>query len=655
MRMTLKVVAIGGAVVFAAVVVWVVIMPYVLWKPESTIIAHAYTGSVGHGRKLYYSNQCNYCHTLYVRPQDVAMGQTTTGGNFVYDKPHLLGSERTGPDLSYIGRKRSAAWELEHLKHPRNLSPLSIMPNFYQLPDQDLRDIVAFLFDQGDQVAQQRMVPPENTPYLGKIDPIGYPMVTVKDMDQGWESWNSAHLQEGKVVYVTHCMTCHGCAGNGLGSYGGHMVVTPVNFRAEPYAAMPDDEWFWHVSEGVPGTLMPVWKASLSETKRWYAIRYVQQQFARSFYRDPAEGDVPPEYEGETNPLPRTAANVDAGKQTYTRECMVCHGDAGRGEGPYRKDLEPLPPDFGDGGYGDFTDADYYWRISEGLPWTAMPAWKYQYDGTARWQLVHYIRSIFTQTQPRPPQPETPEGDLAFPFPESYKGRDWPPGTSYEAGKESYVRHCAACHGLSGDGEGWNGDYLDPKPASLHDQLTELNPHDMLMAKLSFGIEDTAMPTYFEWMPFNERWALVKYIVETYQPPGVKGGESSMKSSELPADYVTYDNGIYEEEGNTISPTEGRRLYVAFCSTCHGLDGQGDGRGLKDLASEGPAPFPANMPEAYIFWREREGVPGSIMAPFQPVQRQSFFNAGFLTQGSPFLEEAQLRDIANYLATRGEK
>ena len=37
------------------------------------------------------------------------MGPVSEGGNYVFDNPMILGSERTGPDLSYIGRKRSEA------------------------------------------------------------------------------------------------------------------------------------------------------------------------------------------------------------------------------------------------------------------------------------------------------------------------------------------------------------------------------------------------------------------------------------------------------------------------------------------------------------------------------------------------------------------
>ncbi len=236
------------------------------------------------------------------------MGQTSLGGNYVFDRPHLLGSERTGPDLSYIGRKRSEAWEVQHLRLPRTLSPLSIMPNFTDLPDKDLRDIVAYLFAEGDRVAQQRMVPPENTPYLGKTDPdrLSRCRRVQEGVDQGWPSWNAAHLQEGKNIYVTRCMTCHGCAGNGLGSYGGHMVVTPVNFKEDPYAAMPDDEWIWHVSEGVPGHA----HAGLEDEPERRRSAGTPSATSSSSSRAPSTGIRPratcrPPYEGQTNPLPQ--------------------------------------------------------------------------------------------------------------------------------------------------------------------------------------------------------------------------------------------------------------------------------------------------------------------------------------------------------------
>ena len=119
---------VGGLVGFFAVVTWVVFPPTALWKPQRTIIAQGYQGDVARGRTLFFSNGCNYCHTQYVREQDDAMGPVSQGGNYNYDNPMILGSERTGPDLSYIGRKRSQQWEIDHLEDPRDYSPLSIMP-----------------------------------------------------------------------------------------------------------------------------------------------------------------------------------------------------------------------------------------------------------------------------------------------------------------------------------------------------------------------------------------------------------------------------------------------------------------------------------------------------------------------------------------------
>ena len=41
------------------------------------------------------------------------------------------------------------------------------------------------------------------------------------------------------------------------------------------------------------------------------------------------------------------------------------------------------------------------------------------------------------------------------------------------------------------------------------------------------------------------------------------------------------------------------------------------GQESKDNASKGPAAFPNNMGEAYIYWRIMEGVPDSMMYAFQ--------------------------------------
>ena len=161
MKMSFAIIIGGGLFVFIAVVMAVVFIPGLVWNPPETIVAHAYTAEEMHGRELYWSNGCDYCHTQYVRYYDNnATGPISQGGSYIYDAPLTLGSERTGPDLSYIGRKRDEAWEIEHLKDPRKFSPMSIMPSFEFLSEPDLQALGAYIFNLGDQTAAEMMIEP---------------------------------------------------------------------------------------------------------------------------------------------------------------------------------------------------------------------------------------------------------------------------------------------------------------------------------------------------------------------------------------------------------------------------------------------------------------------------------------------------------------
>ncbi len=635
MKMTFTTTIVGALIVFLAVVTAVVFFPGLIWDPPQTFIAHPYSEAEARGREVFYSNGCNYCHTQYVRLEDTAMGAASQGGNYTFDDPMILGSERTGPDLSYIGRKRSEQWEIEHWKDPRRMSPLSIMPSFEFLSDDELHDMAAYLFNLGDRTSAQTMIlPPAH--YAGQEDPLTYPLVTPQaNQPIGWATWQAAQLQEGKELYVDRCLTCHGCAGNGLGAYAGTLIVTPANYKQEPIRSMAGDQWFWHVSEGVPGTVMPPWKESLSEDQRWKVIRYIQQLFAMPVERDPDEGDPTGTYAGLTNPLAKTVETLDGGKHIFIRECWVCHGDAGRGHGIYRQGLLPLPPDFGDGNYGtlqnpSYTDADYFWRISEGLPWSAMPAWKIHYNETDIWKLVYYIRVNFTQTEARPQPlaaPVYPDEALIQEMPQAVSELqiragdlaqyDAEMGAMAAAGQQMYLRMCAHCHGLSGTGDGWDGQYLNPKPADFTSADVRGLSNGDFFARVSYGLQDSAMPSWGEWMPFAARWHVIKYIQDAF----ITGmpQSASVYDGKIAANFATLSKQNWLDEGHIISPTQGADLYTQLCTTCHGDQGQGDGAGAAASPSGAPAAFPANMTDAYLYWRVWEGVPQSVMPPFKAL------------------------------------
>jgi cytochrome c oxidase cbb3-type subunit II len=114
------------------------------------------------GRDVYVAEGCSYCHTQQVRPlaQDRVFGRPSTGGDYAYATPELLGSERNGPDLSNIGaRQPSDVWQEIHLYQPRALVAGSIMPAYKWLFT--LKDRA----DPGDVVVS---VPPAYAP-AGKV------------------------------------------------------------------------------------------------------------------------------------------------------------------------------------------------------------------------------------------------------------------------------------------------------------------------------------------------------------------------------------------------------------------------------------------------------------------------------------------------------
>ena len=142
-------------VIFAGAVITAVFAFFVLaWLPQRQLARvvpidrlQRYTASQAAGRRVYVSLGCVYCHTQQVR--DASFGSDFQRGwgrasfpeDYRFDRPHQLGTMRTGPDLTNIAlRQPSRAWHYVHLYQPRAVVPGSVMPSF------------PFLFDEKQQV-----------------------------------------------------------------------------------------------------------------------------------------------------------------------------------------------------------------------------------------------------------------------------------------------------------------------------------------------------------------------------------------------------------------------------------------------------------------------------------------------------------------------
>jgi len=85
------------------------------------------------GRDIYIREGCVGCHSQMVRPfraETERYGHYSVAGEYVYDRPFLWGSKRTGPDLQRMAGRYSDDWHRAHLTNPRDVVPESNMPAY---------------------------------------------------------------------------------------------------------------------------------------------------------------------------------------------------------------------------------------------------------------------------------------------------------------------------------------------------------------------------------------------------------------------------------------------------------------------------------------------------------------------------------------------
>jgi len=93
----------------------------------------------------------------------------------------------------------------------------------------------------------------------------------------------------------------------------------------------------------------------------------------------------------ERPPVPYQAASIATGAGLYARNCAMCHGASGAGDGPAARAMSPPPPDLRAHHATLHTAGDLYWWITHGR--RAMPAFGHL-EPDQRWSLVNYLRAL---------------------------------------------------------------------------------------------------------------------------------------------------------------------------------------------------------------------------------------------------------------------
>ena len=189
------------------------------------------------GRAVYVANGCGYCHTQQVRPlgQDKVFGRPSIAGDFKYQTPELLGSERTGPDLTNIGvRQPSEVWQYIHLYNPRAVVPESIMPSFNWLFDvvgQAPAGMTPVQLPKAYAPAQGVVVPTHKAEaliaYLASLKQQPLPAAEMAGDESAMASPPAAtstpeaaaggyDAAKGGALFTANCSACHQASGEGL-------------------------------------------------------------------------------------------------------------------------------------------------------------------------------------------------------------------------------------------------------------------------------------------------------------------------------------------------------------------------------------------------------------------------------------------------------
>jgi mono/diheme cytochrome c family protein len=236
-------------------------------------------------------------------------------------------------------------------------------------------------------------------------------------------------------------------------------------------------------------------------------------------------------------PVPRPPSLVPLqdttkGKLVYEKWCAGCHGDGGAGDGPAAAYMLPRPRNFTGALYkirttasGQLpTDADLLRAIDEGLPGSAMPAWKGRLSDGERRDVMAYLKTFsafFADTSQH-------VASLKFSSPPGGGTSD----TALKVGRLFYDSiGCRKCHGDQGHGDGPSAPTLKDDAgfpifaADLHQSWRFRGGGSVedIYRRLRTGLDGTPMPSFSDlidqkFLTDEELWRLAQYV-RSLSPP----------------------------------------------------------------------------------------------------------------------------------------
>lgn len=264
------------------------IAPFKWINSEADRIAEVkpYTPLQQEGRDIYMREGCNNCHSQMVRTlaSDIERygngGANSKSGEFVYDRPHLWGSRRTGPDLARVGLKYpdpKGMWHRKHMENPQSVVPASNMPSYAFLNkpldtsySERKMKLLKFPYTQAD--LDELKGKTEMDAIIAYMRKLGTDIPVVKAAVASAATLPQTNPftdlkaveEEAESIYKQECASCHGEKREG--------TLGP----ALKGSTKADAELFSIISKGVEANGMPAFGSSLNEQKIWKLVTYIK-------------------------------------------------------------------------------------------------------------------------------------------------------------------------------------------------------------------------------------------------------------------------------------------------------------------------------------------------------------------------------------------
>jgi high-affinity iron transporter len=188
---------------------------------------------------------------------------------------------------------------------------------------------------------------------------------------------------------------------------------------------------------------------------------------------------------GALDPFPGRPPALARGAAVYREQCVQCHGEGGRGDGPKAAQVEgPPPADLTEReALGSVSPVDVYRKITIGVAGTAMAQFEETLSPEDRWAVATYVATL-----------RAAEGDV-------------------REGEGLYATQCASCHGAAGGGDGPLAVTLSVAPPALRDLAVQGRFSDEELVQLVLrGRSGTPMPGFARVLDAEAARKLVAFV-----------------------------------------------------------------------------------------------------------------------------------------------